>query len=315
MSILGNRVLRKEDAKFLTVGGTYVDDTAVPGAAWVAYVRSPFAHARITGVSVDAARQAPGVLDVVTGADLGLAPIPPGIPIINAAMVRPVLAQDVVRFVGEAVVAVIAESRAEAADAAELVEVDYDPLPAVVDPRAAAESETLLFPEAGTNVAFEMAPELDPGFFEGCDVVVHQSVVNQRLAPCPLEVRSAAASWGDDGRVTLWVSSQAPFGVRASLAALLGGDFRQAEIEELGVAAFGDKDIRGLDIAMNDAAGMGGIERVGDFDANFELTLGADRGRTDQAIERLALEQLHDEERATLPFTDVVDGADVRVIE
>jgi carbon-monoxide dehydrogenase large subunit len=222
VSILGNRVLRKEDVKFLTVGGTYVEDTPLQGAAWVVYVRSPFAHARITGVSTDAARSAPGVLDIVSASDLNLAPIPPGIPIINPAMARPPLAEGVVRFVGEPVVAVVAASRAEAQDAAELVEVDYDPLPAVVDVREALEGTTLLFPEAGTNVAFEMAPDLDESFFDGCEVVVRQSILNQRLAPCPLEVRSAAASWGEDGRVTLWVSSQAPFAVRASLAALLG---------------------------------------------------------------------------------------------
>ncbi len=230
MSILGNRVLRKEDTKFLTVGGSYVDDLPLPGAGHVAYVRSPFAHARIDGVDVAAAREAPGVLDVVTAGDLGLAPVAPGIPIINAAMGRPPLADGVVRFVGEPVVAVVAETRAQAVDAVELVEVDYDPLPAVVDPRAALEGGTLLFPEAGTNVAFAMTPELDPSFFEGCDVVVHGTFVNQRLAPCPMEVRAAAAEWGDDGRVTLWVSSQAPFGVRASLAALLGMDEGQIHV-------------------------------------------------------------------------------------
>ena len=224
MSILGNRVLRKEDAKFLTVGGSYVDDLALDGAAWVAYVRSPFAHARIERISTEAARRAPGVIDVVSASDLALSAIPPAIPIINAAMGRPPLAEGVVRFVGEPVVAIVAESRAEAADAAELVEIDYDPLPAVVDPRKALEGDTLLFPEAGTNVAFEMVPPLDPSFFEGCEVVVSQKIVNQRLAPCPLEVRAAAASWGEDGRVTLWVSSQAPFAVRASLAGLLGVD-------------------------------------------------------------------------------------------
>jgi carbon-monoxide dehydrogenase large subunit len=107
MSILGNRVLRKEDPKFLTVGGTYVADLDLPGAAWVTYVRSPVAHARIVSVDTDEARKAPGVIDVVTGADVDLEPRAPDMPMLNPAMRRPYLAVDVVRFVGEAVAAIV----------------------------------------------------------------------------------------------------------------------------------------------------------------------------------------------------------------
>jgi len=230
LSILGNRVLRKEDVKFLTAGGTYVDDVALPGAAWVVYVRSPLAHARIEQVDVAAARQAPGVLDVVTASDLGLAPIGPGMPMIEQTMVRPVLADGVVRFVGEPVVAVVAESRAQAVDAAELVAVDYDPLTVVVSPEDALAGETILFPEAGTNVAAEVTSERDESLFDGCEVVVHRRIINQRLAPCPLEVRASAASWGEDGRLTFWATSQAPFAVRDSLTRMLGVDTAQVHV-------------------------------------------------------------------------------------
>jgi aerobic carbon-monoxide dehydrogenase large subunit len=222
VSILGNRVLRKEDPKFLTVGGSYVDDLTIEGAARLVYVRSTMAHARITGIDVAAAKEAPGVLDVVTAADLDVGPVAPGIPIINQAMPEPVLANGVVRYVGEPVAAVVAETRAQAADAAELVVVDYDPLPVVADPERSVANETLLFPEAETNVALELAFGRDDHLFDDSEVVVRQRIVNQRLAPCPLEVRASAARWEPDGRVTFWASTQAPFGVRGGLAGLLG---------------------------------------------------------------------------------------------
>ncbi|HEV2368268.1 MAG TPA: xanthine dehydrogenase family protein molybdopterin-binding subunit, partial [Acidimicrobiales bacterium] len=212
MSILGNRVLRKEDPKFLTVGGSYVDDLRLEGAAHVVYVRSTMAHARITNVDTAEAEKAPGVLAVYTAANFDLPPMPPGAPFVNPAMSRPWLADGVVRFVGDMVAAVVAESRAQAVDAAELVLFDYEPLPVLVDPDAALSSDTVLFPEAGANLAFTLPDDLvavgmipadaagrDENLFAGCDVVVRQRIVNQRVAPCPLEVRAAAASWGSDG--------------------------------------------------------------------------------------------------------------------
>ncbi|MGH9068926.1 MAG: xanthine dehydrogenase family protein molybdopterin-binding subunit, partial [Acidimicrobiales bacterium] len=222
MSILGNRVLRKEDRKFLTVGGSYVYDLDLPGAASVFYVRSTVAHGRITGMDVSGARKAPGVLDVVTAAEVDLAPMPPEIPVINQAMPRPFLADGVVRFVGEPVVAVVAETPEQAVDAAEAVWVDYEALPVVVDPEAALAGDTLLFPEAGDNVALDLSGPADGSMFEGCEVVVRQRVVNQRLAPCPLEVRAGAARWEDGGRLTFWTSTQAPHGVKDNLVKLLG---------------------------------------------------------------------------------------------
>src|SRR5439155_927539 len=139
-------------------------------------------------------------------------------------MLRPLLATDVVRFVGEPVAAVVSEQRAQGVDAAELVIVDYDPLPVLVDAEAAATADLLLFPDAGTNDALVFDVGSDPQLFDGCEVVVRQRIVNQRLAPCPMEPRASAAAWGDDGRVTVWVSSQGPHANKAGVASTLGID-------------------------------------------------------------------------------------------
>ena len=230
MSILGNRVLRKEDLKFLTVGGTYVGDVELPGAAWVTYVRSPLAHGRIERTDVTQARRAPGVVGVFVASDLGLAPSRLDADEIPEAMARPFLADGVVRFVGEPVVAVVAESLAEAVDAAELVEVDYEPLVPVVDPEDALDNTTVLFPEAGTNVVTSIGEPGVGSLFEGCEVVVRQRVVNQRVAPCPLEVRASAAELGADGRLTYYASTQTPFTVREQLAKTIGRDESQVRV-------------------------------------------------------------------------------------
>src|SRR5688500_13675967 len=142
MSILGNRVLRKEDPKFLTTGGTYVDDLVLDGALSVTYVRSTMAAAKINSIDVTDAKAAPGVVAVFTGADIDLDPIAPGMGMLNQQMVRQWLATDRVRFVGEPVAAIVAEERYQGADAAELVFVDYEPdVAAVVDAEEAAAGE------------------------------------------------------------------------------------------------------------------------------------------------------------------------------
>ena len=192
MSILGNRVLRKEDPKFLTVGGSYVDDLRDPllhGAGWVTYVRSTMAHARILSVDVSEALAAPGVVAVYTAADVDLPAEPPEIPLLNQEMKRPFLADGVVRFVGEPIAAIVTEERHQGEDAAELVFVDYDPLPAVVDVEEALKDEVVLHEAAGTNVALLLDFGSDPDLFDGCEVVVRHRLVNQRVAGCPLEVR------------------------------------------------------------------------------------------------------------------------------
>ncbi|MBV9383120.1 MAG: xanthine dehydrogenase family protein molybdopterin-binding subunit [Streptosporangiaceae bacterium] len=225
MSILGTRVLRTEDPGFLTTGGVYTDDVKLPGALHVHFVRSTVAHARIRSVDVTAALRAPGVVAAFTGADLaGLAPVAPPMPSMNPHMVQPLLARDVVRFVGEPVAVVVTEDRYQGEDAAELVDADYDPLPAVVDMVDAAAGSGRLFPDAGTNVAasFGDADALSAGLFDGCEVVVSRTIVNQRIAPAPMETRAAAAVWGEDGRLTAWIPNQGAQGTRAALAAMLG---------------------------------------------------------------------------------------------
>jgi carbon-monoxide dehydrogenase large subunit len=222
MSILGNRVLRTEDPKFLSTGGVYADDLRLEGALHVTYVRSTMAHARITALEVKEARSAPGVVEVITGEEVDLAAAPPPLPMFNGSMLRPWLARDTVRFVGEPVVAILSEDRSSGADAAELVFVDYEPLRAVTDLQTAAAEEVVLHPEAGTNVALELNFGRDESLFEGCDVVVRERVINQRVAPCPLEVRAGAAVWGDDGRLTQWASTQHAHGCRDALAGVFG---------------------------------------------------------------------------------------------
>jgi carbon-monoxide dehydrogenase large subunit len=230
VSILGNRVVRVEDPRLLTDGGTYVDDLPLEGALHAVYVRSTMAHARIAGVDTAAARSASGVVDVVTAADLDLGAFPRDSPMTPEAMAQPWLAGDAVRFVGEPVAVVLAESRAAGVDAVELVEVDYEPLPAVVDVDVALRGDALLHPAAGTNVALAFEEDPDPSLFDGCDVVVRHKLVNQRVAPCPLEVRAAAAAWGVDGRLTHFASSQGSHGVRETLRRALGLERAQVRV-------------------------------------------------------------------------------------
>jgi aerobic carbon-monoxide dehydrogenase large subunit len=188
-------------------------------------VRSLLAHAEIAGVDVTAAEALPNV-EVLTAADLDLGVFgPPPFPGVNPDMGRPLLAGDRVRFVGDIIAIVISDDRATGADAAELVAVDYEPLPAVVTPHEAMKDDVLLFPEAGTNVAGRAgSPEHDEELFGGCDVVVSGTVVSQRMAPCPLEPRSAAAELGSDGRITAWLSTQTPHQDRLALAGIFGLD-------------------------------------------------------------------------------------------
>ena len=225
MSILGNRVLRREDPTFLTAGATYCDDLRderLNGAAYVTFVRSTVAHAKLLSIDTSEAKAAPGVIAVLTAADVDLPEAPPNPPMMNPAMSRPFLAKDTVRFVGEPVAIVVTEERYQGEDAAELVMVDYDPLPAVIDLEDAASDSTILFEAAGTNTAFMVPSANDPCFFDGCDVVVGPiKIKNQRLAGCPLEVRSACAAWDGD-RITFWLASQAAQQNRDTTAAALG---------------------------------------------------------------------------------------------
>ena len=230
MSILGNRVLRTEDPKFLTAGGDYVGDVALPpGATSLVYVRSTMAHARIQSIDVADAKAGPGVVDVVTADDLDIDPMPPSMGMLNQAMPQPYLAQDIVRYVGEPIAAVVAETYAQALDAAELVFVDLDPLDAVVESGESADSDVVLFADAGTNVAFDM-PSRDSISLDDCEVVVRQRMVNQRVAAGPIEPRVAAAYWADDGRLVHYASCQGAHPVRDAICAGLGLETDQVRV-------------------------------------------------------------------------------------
>ena len=235
-SILGNRVLRKEDPKFLTVGGRYVDDMLdeplLAGAVHVTYVRSTVAHGRILSIDAGDALGMPGVLAVYTAADLGLQPQPSAY---NPAATRTLLASDKVRFVGEPVAIVVSETREQGEDAAEMVVVDYDVLDALIDIEESMASSTLLYDACGSNVVFDttalgMPDNSGDGYFADCEVVVKGRFVNQRVAPCPLEVRGAAAAWGPDGRLNQWLSTQHAQGAHAPIAAANGVDPSQVRV-------------------------------------------------------------------------------------
>jgi carbon-monoxide dehydrogenase large subunit len=236
MSILGTRVIRTEDPRLLTVGGVYVDDLRTPelaGAARLTFVRSPLAHARITGIDTSAALSEPGVVAVLTVRDMDdLAPPPPDggddaagggeapMPI-GGVWSEPLLAVDTVRFVGEPVAVVITDGGYQGEDAADLVSVDYDPLPAVIGPEASVKEETLLFPEARTNVVKARPVPADDAPFDACEVVVEQDIVNQRVACMPMEGRATAATI-DNGKLTVWHSSQNAQLCRMILCGALG---------------------------------------------------------------------------------------------
>jgi aerobic carbon-monoxide dehydrogenase large subunit len=219
---MGTPVTRVEDARLLVGDHRYVADLDLPGALSVTYVTSTFAHAEIVGIDVDAARAAPGVVDVVTAADLDIGPLPPTNPAAPPELTRPLLASDRVRYVGEPIVAILAESVVAGVDAAGLVEVDYERLPPVVGIDAASRGESLLFPEIGTNVASTGSGGTEGLSFDDCDLVVRATFVNQRVAPCPLETRAGAARWEPDGRLTHWSSCQGAHAVRSILASVLG---------------------------------------------------------------------------------------------
>jgi len=231
VSILGTRVLRTEDPGFLSTGGVYtedVQDERLAGAVHVHFVRSTVAHAKINSIDTSAALEADGVVAVYTGADLaagGINPAKPMMPNMNQAMLAPHLATGTVRFVGEPVAAVVTEEYYQGEDAIELVDVDYDILPAVVTmDEALSGAKGYLFPAAGTNVVCTFGDKdgSNPGLFDGCDVVVTEVIQNTRVAPAPMESRSAAAVWGEDGRLTAWIPNQGAQGTKMSVVGGLG---------------------------------------------------------------------------------------------
>lgn len=232
--LMGARVRRKEDPRLITGNGTYVDDIQPRHLAFMALVRSPYAHARIKSIDVTAAKQLPGVLAVLTGEEFRelAGPMPFGAgeggggPKGMAPVVVYPLAVDRVRHVGQAVAVVVATSRAIAEDAIALVAVDYEPLPAVTDVcRAVQPSAPRLYDNVPANVAYtwvRKSGDPDRAFAEA-DVVVHQTLKNQRLASISLEPRSVLAQPDPANRgVTVYTSTQNPHTVRSQIAQTLG---------------------------------------------------------------------------------------------
>lgn len=221
MSILGNRVVRREDPALLRGDGTYVDNLDLPGAAQLVYARSVVAHARIAGVDVDEARQADGVIAVFTGEEVAaaLGTAPHLLPMFPDEVRRPFVATGSIHYVGQPVAAVLAETRAQAVDAAELVVVDYDILPAVVDPELAVTDETVLHPALGTNVILQL--DDGPADFSECEVVVDERIVNQRLTGAPIEPRAGAAWWTEDDRLVHYSACQGAHPTRDMLATIM----------------------------------------------------------------------------------------------
>jgi aerobic carbon-monoxide dehydrogenase large subunit len=225
-SLLGNSVRRVEDPELLTGRGTYVGNLKVDGMAKVAFVRSPVAHARVEKIDTSDAVAAAGVLAVLTAEDLGVEPFH-GFMVLNEACARPPLATGKVRFVGEAVAMVVAETEAAAADAAELVVVDYDPLPAVADVEQAIRQDApLQFEDIGSNVVAGMrGSDNDP--VAGAAIVVRARLENQRVAVVPME-GDAVAAIPDGAEITVYVSTQMPHGFARSIGQKVG--FRRGEV-------------------------------------------------------------------------------------
>jgi carbon-monoxide dehydrogenase large subunit len=226
---IGQSLRRVEDARLLTGRATYVDDLRLPGLQHIALLRSPHAHARITGIATEAARAMPGVTAVFTGQDLnqacGLVPCSSAMPGLKAPK-HTVLAGERVYFVGHPVAVVVAESPAAARDALERIEVSYEALPAVTNPeQAVAPASPLAHPDLGTNVAFTWSltnGDVD-GLFAQADHVVKQRIVHQRLTPMAIEPRGCVASFHPgEGTLTLWTSTQIPHLVRTLLPGMIG---------------------------------------------------------------------------------------------
>jgi carbon-monoxide dehydrogenase large subunit len=231
-SLLGNAVRRVEDPEILLGRATYVDDLDIPGVLHLAFVRSTVAHAELRSVDTAGAAVLPGVAGVFSAADLDV-PVAPGLMVVNPDFARPPLAKGRVRFVGDMVAVVAAESRAAAVDAAEQVVVDYDPLPAVVDPETAAEpGAPPQFPVVGTNLAAGSREAGDDDPLAGAEVVVRSRFENQRMAVLPMEGNAIAvipgdALTGDRGAghdLTVYVATQMPHGWRNQAVQMFGLD-------------------------------------------------------------------------------------------
>ena len=225
---VGRELRRKEDPRLITGRARYVDDIALPGMLWAAFVRSPEAHAKVVSIDTSAAAARPGIHAVYTGDDtselaapLPMAWVPPGVDVNNPE--HWALAREEVNHVGDPVAMVIGEDRYAVSDAVEDVVVEYDPLPVVVDPEAALAGEPHVHGTLGTNKVHEWSlsgGDLEAGFAQA-DVIVQRKIVNHRIAGAPIETRGVLADYRA-GSLTLWTSTQVPHFVRLFMALLLG---------------------------------------------------------------------------------------------
>jgi len=229
MSILGTRVVRVEDPRFLTGGGTYIANLDLPNALHLTFVRSSVAHGKILSIDADEARSMPGVVAVWTAADIDLEPAPPAHGFMNKAIRFPFVASDTARFVGDIVAVVVSSDKTSGIDAAETVIVDFDFLPVVLDLEESYKGDTLLHPDAETNVVLTFASNENSDIFSDCEVVVDLVIENQRVAPVPMEVRSCASVW-DGQRLTQWACSQGAHGARDGIADALGLEKEQVRV-------------------------------------------------------------------------------------
>jgi carbon-monoxide dehydrogenase large subunit len=225
-SLLGTVVRRVEDPELLVGRSTFVDNMQAPDLLHAVFVRSPFAHARLVSVDTTEAAAAPGVVAVLTGADLAGRTLQP-FAIADKRLVQPPLALEKVRYVGQPVALVVAETRARAVDAAELVDVDYDPLPAVVDMEdALADDAPLQFEELGTNIAGSRKDDDQSDPWPADAHVVRARIENQRVATAPMEGHAILVRPGDPGggehELSIWLTTQQPHMARDQLAAFAG---------------------------------------------------------------------------------------------
>ncbi len=225
---VGKPLKRKEDPRLIQGLAHYVDDIQLPGMHYAAFVRSPYAHARIRSIDTSKAKSAANVVAVLTGEDLreviGLVPCAAQVPDMKPAQ-RPVLALERVRFVGEPVAVVVAADRYTARDAIDLIEVDYEPMTPVVDPeKALAKGATRIYEQFKDNVGFRW--ELEGGdlkkAFKQADRVVRQRMLNQRLIPVAIEPRGVVANYDPGAKqLTVWSSTQIPHLLRTQIAVML----------------------------------------------------------------------------------------------
>ena len=235
-SPIGKSVLRREDERFLTGAGQYTDDIVLPGQSYGHFLRSPHAHARIKNIDLTAARAAPGVIDIIVGADLAAANVQ-GLPcgwLIHSKdgtpmnePPHPVLAIDKVRYVGDQVALIVAETAGQARDASELIEVDYEPLDPVIDTGTADQQAASVHDDVPGNVCYDWGhgdKDATDAAFAKAAHVTRLDLVNNRLVPNAMEPRAANASWTrHDDSYTLYVANQNPHVERLLMCAFVLG--------------------------------------------------------------------------------------------